>query len=293
MPGSKYIGRFAPSPTGPLHFGSVIAALGSFLDARSEKGTWLLRIDDIDTPRVQAGASDAIMRALDILGLHWDGEVVFQGQRHAAYQTALAELFSQDMLYPCVCPRRILKGKPYPGTCKDLAVIPKQRHSYRIKTHHESISLYDKLQGELSQSLQKEWGDFIVHRADGLIAYHLAVVIDDSWQGVNHIVRGVDLFHSTTCQVYLQKIFGFNTPSYCHLPVVVDQYGKKISKHNHAEDVLLHEKPGNILIKALSFLGQQPDPELNEAGVYEVLNWAEENWELSKVPKRQEIPIHL
>lgn len=293
MPVSKYVGRFAPSPTGPLHFGSIITALGSFLDAHSQKGIWLLRIDDIDTARVRTGACDAIMRALEALGLHWDGDVVFQGQRLAAYQTALAELRSRNMLYACVCPRRILKGKPYPGTCRDLTATPKQRHSYRIKTYHESISLHDRLQGQLSLSLQKEWGDFIVHRADGLIAYHLAVVIDDSWQGVNHIVRGMDLFHSTTCQVYLQKIFGVDTPSYCHLPVAVDHSGKKISKQNHAKDALLHEKPASILIKALTFLGQQPDTGLQQASVNEVLDWAKQNWDLSKVPKRQEIPVSL
>lgn len=287
----SYVGRFAPTPSGPLHFGSIIAALGSFLDARSHKGQWLVRIDDLDTPRVRAGADDDILRTLERLGLHWDGSVVYQSRRTEAYQAALDELEKQDLLYPCTCPRTKIKGKPYPGTCRNHAKSTTERHALRIHADGGVIQLWDELQGEFTQSLQEQTGDFIVRRSDNIFAYQLAVVVDDQWQGITHIVRGQDLLDTTPCQIYLQRKLAFHQPFYRHLPVAVSEPGKKISKQHGAEGVLLKEDPVIVLHKTLDFLGQQPDQTMLDGEVNELIDWAVGNWQLARVPRCREILV--
>ncbi len=281
----KYVGRFAPTPSGPLHFGSIIAALGSYLDARHHQGRWLLRIDDLDTPRLQAGADDKILAALETLGLHWDGMVVYQSRRHEAYQHALANLQSRDLLFPCYCPRKLVKGRPYPGTCRQREVEKDRQHALRIKVAPGTVVLHDLIQTEYRQNLLDEVGDFIIRRADGLYAYHLAVVLDDAWQGITHIVRGADLMASTPRQIYLQQQLAVELPVYAHLPLAVSQTGVKISKQSMAKDVLLLGAPNTVLFNCLNFLGQQPEADLSQAPVRELIQWGIEHWQLSRVPK--------
>lgn len=285
MSATTYVGRFAPSPTGPLHFGSIVAALGSYLDARHNNGKWLLRIDDLDTPRLQAGADDKILSALEKLEMYWDGNVIYQSQRHQAYQEAEDRLQSSNLLFPCYCPRKLVRGKPYPGTCRQKYLEADRQHAIRIKTKPGNYTLHDLIQPEYSQNLLEDVGDFIIKRADGIYAYHLAVVLDDAYQGVTHIVRGVDLMHSTPRQIYLQQQLGLTIPVYAHLPLAVSQSGQKISKQAMAEDVLLLNQPANILFTCLKFLGQKPLAELLQASLNEIIEWGIANWQLSNVPK--------
>jgi glutamyl-Q tRNA(Asp) synthetase len=280
----QYIGRFAPSPSGPLHFGSIIAALGSYLDAKYHKGEWLVRIDDIDTPRVQTGASDEILFSLDSLGLHWDGNILYQSQRNDAYREAEDLLQSKDLLYRCYCPRKLVRGKPYPGTCRQIRKPVDKQYAIRVKTRPGICCLPDLIQGQYSQNLSRDVGDFIIKRSVGLYAYHLAVAVDDAYQHITHVVRGADLLDSTPRQIYLQQELDLVTPIYAHFPVAVNQSGEKISKQNKAENVMLQNRPANILYQCLEFLGQEPEPVLLQASVDEVLNWGIANWKLSKIP---------
>jgi len=285
----KYTGRFAPTPSGPLHFGSVVAALGSFLDARSHKGKWLLRIEDIDTPRVKKGASQAILSVLERLGLFWDGEVIYQSQRLPAYEQALHALDRRGLIYACSCPRKLTRGKPYPGTCREKTAPPATQHALRVKTGEKPLIVKDRLQKQIRRSLRDETGDFIVKRSDALIAYHLALVVDDAWQNISQVVRGVDLWTCTPQQIYLQTLLALPTPQYCHLPIAISPCGRKISKTNHAQDALLQQRPERVLLDALRFLGQAPDPSLLDASVTEILQWGIAHWALSKIPQRTEI----
>ena len=285
----SYIGRFAPTPSGPLHFGSIVAALGSFLDARSQQGKWLLRIEDIDTPRVKEGACDAILKGLECLSLHWDDEVIYQSQRLSVYEQALDILDKQSLVYKCYCPRKLTKGKPYPGTCRDKTIFSKKSYSLRVKTNREPVTAKDYLQKELKQSIGLELGDFNLKRSDGLFAYHLALVVDDAWQNITHVVRGVDLWDSTPRQIYLQNLLNLPTPRYCHLPVAVNHFGRKISKTNHAQDILSKHPPEKILFEGLQFLGQNPDASLDKASVKEILQWGIAHWELDSIPDCKEI----
>jgi glutamyl-Q tRNA(Asp) synthetase len=282
---TAYVGRFAPSPTGPLHFGSIIAALASYLDARHHGGEWLLRMDDLDTPRVQTGADDKILHALEILGMQWDGSVLYQSQRQDAYREAELKLQSKAFLFPCYCSRKLVKGKPYPGTCRQAKLKLDRQHAIRIRTKPGTYTLHDLIQTEYSQNLYDDVGDFIIKRADGLYAYHLAVVLDDAYQEITHIVRGADLMDSTPRQIYLQQQLGLATPVYAHLPLAVSQSGQKICKQSKAKDVLLNNQPTSILFNCLDFLGQKPESGLLQASVNEVLQWGIQNWQLSKVPK--------
>ncbi|MFT5349929.1 MAG: glutamyl-Q tRNA(Asp) synthetase [Planctomycetota bacterium] len=286
---TNYVGRFAPSPTGPLHFGSIVASLGSYLDAKYNKGTWLLRIDDLDMPRVESGAVERILYALDNLGMHWDGSVVYQSRRFEAYQEAEHVLESRDLLYRCYCSRKLIGGKPYPGTCRKKNSDMAGQYAIRIKTDRELYTLHDQIQPEYTQNLFKDIGDFIVKRADGLYAYHLAVALDDAYQKVSHIVRGADLMDSSPRQMYLQKQLSLPTPIYAHLPVALSLSGHKISKQAKAVDVLLHNQPTTILVNCLSFLGQNPDKSLLESSVDEVIQWGIENWKFSTIPRMEAI----
>ena len=282
---TTYVGRFSPSPTGPLHFGSIIAAWGSYLDARHHNGEWLLRMDDLDTPRIQTGADDKILYALETLGMQWDGSVVYQSHRHEAYREAERRLQSRALLFPCYCSRKLVKGKPYPGTCRQTKLKLDRQHAIRIRTEPGIYTLHDLIQTEYAQNLHDDVGDFIIKRADGLYAYHLAVALDDAYQEITHIVRGVDLMDSTPRQIYLQQQLGLATPVYAHLPLAVSQSGQKICKQFNAKDVLLINQPANILFNCLDFLGQKPESGLLQASVNEVIKWGIENWQISEVPK--------
>ncbi len=287
MPTSKYIGRFAPTPSGPLHFGSVVAALGSFLQARQKQGQWLVRIEDIDHPRTIPGADRIILEQLETLGLHWDGEIVYQSQRHSLYQTALERLEALDLVFPCTCTRNEIANKPYPGTCRNRNT----KHvgqSLRILTDNQELRFNDLLQGDYSQLLESDVGDFVIKRTDGLFAYHLVVVVDDAEQDITEIVRGADLLDSTPRQIYLQKQLDFPVPDYLHLPVALNKQGQKISKQTHAEAIELGN-PCKVLFQALKFLGQCPPNESVNSNIESLLNWSIKHWDIAKIPKSIEI----
>lgn len=286
-------GRFAPSPTGLLHFGSLITAAGSYLEARSRGGEWLVRIEDLDPPHEMPGASDAIPRTLEAYGLYWDGPVMYQSRRTEAYEEALDRLRRAAMVYPCGCLRQdILKvshigpgGRAiYPGTCRDGLAPGRPARALRVRTRQERIGFTDRVQGELYQVLEDEVGDFIVRRAEGWHAYQLAVVVDDAAQGITDIVRGSDLFDSTPRQIYLQRLLGLPTPTYAHLPVAVNENGNKLSKQTEAPAVPLDD-PVPLLYRVLVFLNQQPPPELGHARLDEFWDWAIAHWRLEQVPR--------
>lgn len=290
-----YIGRFAPSPTGPLHFGSLLAAVASYLDARHHQGRWLLRIDDLDPPREQAGATNDILQTLDAFGFAWDGSVMYQSQRIEAYQEALQSLQDKTLLYACRCSRKSLVqtaaqgvyGPIYPGTCRD-AQHQLDKAAIRVTTHDQAIVLSDLIQGRYKQHINSDIGDFIVKRRDGLFAYHLAVVIDDAELQISHIVRGIDLLDSTPRQIYLQQLLGLNTPCYAHFPVAINGQGQKLSKQ-HGAQALSKQNKTQQLWQALQFLGQQPPVELENSSLQELWQWAEVNWSLHTIPKSKEI----
>ncbi len=284
------IGRFAPSPTGPLHFGSVVAAVASYLQAKSQYGKWLVRIDDIDPPREQSGACASILKTLEFLGLHWDGEVLFQRHRQDAYQEALDLLFDKKLIYRCICSRKQLQGNAYPGTCRLKEHSSEQQHALRIITNQTPVNFNDGIQGHLQQNLETDIGDFIVRRADDLIAYHIAVVVDDAWQGITEIVRGADLLDVTPRQIYLQRILNYPTPAYAHIPAAVDADGKKLSKQHHAQPVD-DIQPAFTLFSALNFLGQQPDEGLLQGNVEEIIQWGVKHWSMEKIPEQSTIEI--
>jgi len=264
-------GRFAPSPTGPLHFGSLVAALGSWLFARSAGGRWLLRIDDLDRPRTVPGAADDILRTLELLGLEWDGEPVWQSRRSAAYQEALAHLEASGAVYPCGCSRaeiaRIASAPhgsgdevAYPGVCRRGLAAGRAPRALRIMVPQEEICFCDGICGAYRQDLAAVCGDFVIRRADGLFAYHLATVVDDAAAGVNQVVRGADLLFSTPRQIFLQQQLGFSQPDYFHLPLVTAPHGAKLSKRDSAVSLAagcsLGRDGGRMLLAALQFLGQ-------------------------------------
>jgi glutamyl-Q tRNA(Asp) synthetase len=284
-------GRFAPSPTGPLHFGSLIAALASFLEARGRGGEWLVRIEDVDLPRTAPGAADAILRALERCELHWNGPVVYQSQQTASYQAALEHLSSAGLAYPCTCSRRDLASCPrgrdggpiYPGYCRAGVRQPARPHAIRLRTTDAPLAFRDAVQGEYRQRLASEVGDFVIRRADGLFTYQLAVVVDDAAQGVTQVVRGSDLLDSTPRQIYLQRWLGLRTPEYAHLPVAVDVRGNKLSKQTGAPPLDEHH-PGPELWAALCFLGQAPPADLRREPPAVILAWARVHWRLDRVP---------
>jgi len=291
-PGNVYCGRFAPSPTGPLHFGSLVAALGSFLEARSRNGRWLLRIDDLDRPRCSPAAAEAILRVLEACALHWDGDVVWQSRRTEAYVAAFERLRAAGLLYPCACTRKELAdsaiaadgGMRYPGTCRGGLPPGREARAWRLRVDAARVGFDDAIQGPVSSALADESGDFILKRADGLFAYQLAVVVDDAAAGVTHVVRGADLLPSTPRQVYLQGCLGLPTPAYAHLPVAVNAAGEKLSKQTLAVPVDA-ARPAPALHAALVFLGQRPPRELAAAPPRDILAWANPNWDIARVPR--------
>ncbi len=289
----EVIGRFAPSPTGPLHLGSLYAALGSFLEARSQQGRWLLRIDDLDIPRNVKGADSLILTTLDRFGLHWDGAVMYQSQNSDSYQQLLRQLEQQALLYPCICSRKILGDQLiYPGTCRHLASIPDQASALRIKTLPIDIGFDDSLQGAQSSNLADQHGDFILKRKDGIIAYQFAVVVDDYLQQVNHVVRGVDLLEVTPRQIYLQQALGLATPRYSHLPIIADKHGNKLSKQTKAQAVDL-TNPQQTLFHLLQLLKQNPPAELAFLAVDQQLAWATKHWQAAHIADIQTISLTI
>lgn len=291
-------GRFAPSPTGPLHFGSLIAALGSYLHSKAVGGEWQVRIEDIDPPREVAGASDDILRTLEAYGFEWDGDVVYQSRRRAAYEAALDALRSVNALYPCACTRKEIAdssllgvdGPVYPGICRASLTNGRAARTWRVRTDNRPIEFTDRVQGLQSSQLEREIGDFVVRRADGLYAYQLACVVDDAEQGITEIVRGADLLTSTARQIYLQRLLGLPTPVYAHLPAAVNARGEKLSKQTFAE-ALPRQRPVHVLCKALTFLGQIPEPAWLEARVDEFWQMARTHWKPEKIPRQTTVTV--
>jgi glutamyl-Q tRNA(Asp) synthetase len=269
------IGRFAPSPTGPLHFGSLVTAVASYLDARANGGQWLVRMEDVDKPRCVPGADADILRTLERFGLTWDGPVMYQSTRTEAYREALETLRRAGYAYPCSCSRREIGDGIYPGTCRKGPPDPNKPHAWRVRVDDEVIGFDDRLAGHYEQNLATEVGDFVVLRADGCFAYQLAVVVDDAAQGVTDVVRGADLLDSTPRQIWLQRLLGFPQPRYLHVPVVVDAQGEKLSKQTLAPP-LDPDRDEEHLRAALRFLGH-PDP---PPGV-EILPWAIVHWDIA------------
>jgi len=288
---SKPIGRFAPSPSGPLHFGSLIAATASYLNVKTKPdGKWLLRIEDVDTQRTQKGATQSIINTLEAYGFEWDDEIIYQSQRSDIYKSALDSI--DEFIYPCSCTRKSLMASTgsysyiYPGFCRDKITNPNAKnHSIRVRTNQTPYGFNDHCQPEyFSQDINKEVGDFILKRTDGLWAYQLAVVVDDALQGVTEIVRGADLFDNTPRQIYLQSLLGYPTPEYLHFPVVVDSAGKKLSKQNGSPEISADQKRLTLL-STLEFLGQRP-PNSNEfSSLSDLWVWAFANWNAENIPK--------
>ena len=282
-----YRGRFAPSPTGELHFGSLIAALASFLDARSANGQWFLRIEDLDPPREISGSTNSIISSLECLGLNADGHVLYQSQRHAAYREACDYLMTRNLAYWCGCSRSELPASGiYPGTCRNGIAPGKTTRALRLKTGSESVCFDDGVQGTIKTNLESQSGDFVIRRADGYYAYQLAVVVDDAFQGINRVIRGADLLDSTARQIYLQQCLQLPTPQYAHIAVATDDKGQKLSKR-FKSDPLGAANPLQSLRKALVFLGH-PAPELE---LPDTLAWAISQWELGKVPKLKSVKM--
>ncbi len=283
-----YRGRFAPSPTGPLHFGSLAAAAASFLDAKHHDGIWLVRMEDLDVPRSVPGAADDILQTLSAFGLASDEPVIYQSHRTAAYEDALQQLQKMNAAYPCSCTRREIadsalhgiEGPVYPGTCRNGITFGREGRAWRVNTNDEAVVFEDRLQGRISQRIESEIGDFIVRRADHLFAYQLAVVVDDAAQGITHVVRGADLLYSTPRQMHLQKLLGLATPAYMHLPIAVNRKGEKLSKQTLASPA---EKNPETMFKVLLFLRQQPPDDLRSASIDEMLTWAKENWQTERL----------
>ena len=283
----RYTGRFAPSPTGPLHFGSLAAALASWLDARAAGGVWRLRIEDLDKPRAVPGAAVNILRQLEGLGLEWDGPVLYQSARTARYAEALDALERGGHTYPCGCSRSEIAdsalaidgARIYPGTCRGGLAAGRHARATRVRTVSEPICFVDRLQGKIVQSVEREVGDFVLRRADGLIAYQLAVVVDDADQGITDVVRGADLLDSTPRQIWLQRLLGYPTLRYLHVPVAVDANGEKLSKQTGAPPVDA-ARPQRELARALAFLGQPVPP---ATSAREMLASAAAHWSTSLI----------
>lgn len=289
------MGRFAPSPSGPLHLGSLYTALASFLQAKASGGEWLVRIDDLDPERSRAVAADHIRRTLERYGLFWDRELIFQSQRGARYAAALARLRDAAVLYPCTCSRKALAVESgtsaYPGFCRHRSLAePGPSYALRVRAPNTVISLTDRLQGPYAQDLAAEVGDFVVKRRDGAIAYHLATVLDDHDAGVTQVVRGVDLLPSTPRQIYLQQLLELTQPDYCHIPVLVDTDGAKLSKSTHATAVD-HKNPGATLYRLLVWLEQHPPAALVHEPVGTILEWGIAAWRPDRLSRRTRVQV--
>ena len=288
-----YKGRFAPSPTGPVHFGTLIAAVASYLQAKINNGAWLIRIEDVDTTRKVKGADAEILHTLEAFGFQWHGEIIYQSGQTQHYQQALDKLIAQSRIFPCTCSRKQLaatNSDVYPGTCRHRQLPENEEHSLRLLVDDINIEFTDAVMAKQSQNLQRQCGDFVVRRRDGLFAYQLAVVVDDALQGITEVVRGTDLLDSTARQIYLQRLLHYPTPDYCHLPLATDTSGNKISKSEGGAKVELADKE-TLLIRTLAFLGQRPPAHLSGCHSDDIWDWAETNWNLASVPGKHAIVI--
>lgn len=290
---TDYIGRFAPSPTGLLHIGSLLTALASYADARANRGKWLVRMEDLDPPREMPGAAAHILHTLEAFGFEWDGEVVWQSRRHSLYRDALGRLKEKGLLYPCYCSRKDWQaaaaqgadGFVYNGRCRRPEDRPHtdKPPAWRIRVNDETIGFNDGIVGHYAQNLARDIGDFVLLRADGFWAYQLAVVADDADQGITHIVRGQDLLVSTPRQIYLQRSLGLATPHYAHLPLLVNKHGQKWSKQTLAPALDENHKE-QLLRQVLQYLNLPPAPEVSRPQA--LLSWAIEHWQPHKIPIR-------
>lgn len=287
---SPYIGRFAPTPSGHLHFGSLVAALASYLDARSVGGRWLMRMEDLDPPREEPGAQAAILKALESYGFEWDGEMVRQSDRHDAYAEVLNRLFNQGLAYACTCSRKQLEPYHgiYPGFCRN-AGHGTEDAAIRLRVPELEYHFIDRVQGEFRQHLGRDVGDFVIRRRDGLYAYQLAVVLDDAWQGITDIVRGADLLDSTPRQLYLQELLGLPQLRYLHIPLITQPDGNKLGK-SYRSPPLTEDQATPLLLRALRALGQSPGAELEYATPREVLNWGIAHWDARSIPRTLALP---
>jgi glutamyl-Q tRNA(Asp) synthetase len=292
---ARYVGRFAPSPTGPLHFGSLLAACASYLQARTMGGRWLLRIEDIDPPREQPGAAPQIIATLGAFGFQWDEPVVYQSASAAWHRELIDRLVSAGYAYRCTCTRLELAGARrgplgavYPGTCRNGC--DNRRAAIRVLTDNQPVRFVDGLQGAQVQHLESESGDFVIRRRDGLIAYHLAVIADDYDQEISEIVRGIDLMDSTPRQIFLQQILGFRTPRYLHIPVIVNASGQKLSKQTGAPG-LLPALAAPTLVAALAALAQRPPRDLEKAPLPEIWRWAIQHWDIRRLSGQTTIQL--
>jgi len=300
---APYRGRFAPSPSGELHFGSLIAAVASYLQARAHKGEWLVRIEDIDEARTVKHSDQHILQALELFGFEWDGDIIYQSQRKSLYQDYLDALIENKQVFACDCTRSQLRQKAerqnpdlvfnpavYPGICRNKALSLTKPLSLRCLTSTTNICFNDQVQGDYQVNLAQDCGDFIIKRRDGFFAYQLVVVIDDAEQGITDIVRGADLLSSTPQQIYLQQLLSLTPVSYTHLPVAMQKNGSKLSK-SHQDLAIRKQIPAEILHSVLIYLQQSPPPELASSRVSEIWQWAFENWNIGKIRPRREIVI--
>ncbi len=294
MPGKKpqiYKGRFAPSPTGPVHFGTLIAAVGSYLQAKKNKGEWLIRMEDVDITRKVDGADVDILKTLEAFGFEWDSEIIYQSEQTAHYEQALEQLISLSLIFPCLCSRKQLSKSDstiYPGTCRSRQLPEKDEHALRLLSKDIAIEFNDAVMGKQSQNIKRQCGDFVIRRRDGLFAYQLAVVVDDALQNITEVVRGADLLDSTPRQIYLQQLLNYPTPDYCHLPLAVDDSGNKISKSAGATKIDLQHKEQQ-LISVLGFLGQNPPEDLAQSHINDIWSWAMEHWDVTYVSSKMHI----
>ena len=290
---THYRGRFAPSPTGCVHFGTLVAAVGSYLQAKSNDGDWLIRMEDVDTTRAIENADTDILNTLEAFGFEWQGEILYQSKRTQYYQYALDTLTEQGLTFPCICSRKILAETTsdiYPGTCRHRTLPENKQHAIRLLANNIDIGFEDRVMGKQKQNIQNQCGDFVIKRRDGLFAYQLAVVVDDAEQGITEIVRGTDLLSSTPRQIYLQQLLGYNTPDYCHLPLAVDKQGNKISKSEGASAIEIKHKEKHIF-DALAFLGQKPPAALAKSSLDDIWSWAGKHWQHTCIPKQQKISL--
>jgi len=290
--GRSYRGRFAPTPSGPLHLGSLLTALAGFLQARALDGRWLLRIDDLDAQRSRREHSDTILRQLEAHGLYWDEQPRWQSRHLDEYEAAFDTLKTSASIYRCVCTRAKLSeasisgpdGPVYPGTCRNLATNAGNSGALRLEIGSGTLELRDPWQHEIARDLQRDVGDFVIRRADGLIGYQLACIVDEAAQGITEVVRGADLIGSSMRQIRLQHILKWRSPAYRHLPVLTDAQGVKLSKQNHARPIAVEEASRNVS-RCLLMLGQTPPLNLHSAPTKEILRWAISNWDPSVIPR--------
>ena len=286
-------GRFAPTPSGPLHMGSLVTALASYCQAQSQQARWLLRIEDVDTPRVITGSADDILYTLEAFGFEWDGEALYQSTRFGDYEAVLQRLRQQGWVYPCECSRKSLMtqnlrsgplGMIYPGLCRHKKL---QRHDYSLRLNVEQageIAFEDLHYDPYKLDVSRDVGDVVLKRVDGIYAYHLAVVVDDAWQGVDHVVRGADLLEVTCLHLYLYRLLDLQPPCYLHIPLMKNAEGKKLSKQTGAEGLDI-PRASQLLLEAMKFLGQQVDPTLAQARPTEVLAYAAAHWDSRRIPR--------